>query len=973
MKESYLKIFFLLSFCLNAHGNQNDHAKNMTMSKELFRNEIKTLFDSQCLKCHGGDKTKSSFDLSSREGLIAGGDQGIAVIPGNAKESPLINYLRHSEEPFMPPKEDKMQESSIKLIEKWIDLGAAYDSPLVERSNGEKAPMKVTDEDRSYWAYSPIKTSFGNKNNLDDFIKSKEVATPRVLGRRLHFDLIGLPPDPDNLDDFVNNYSSKNYKAIIDSLLSNPKFGEKWARHWLDVARFGESHGFEQDYDRKFAFYYRDFVIRSFNSDMPYNEFTKWQIAGDELAPDDPMAMMATGFLGAGVYPTQITISEAERIRYDAMDDMLGTMGTAMLATTIACARCHDHKYDPIPTADYYNMLSAFTTTVRSDVDIDLASMNPKDNESLRKKVNDVRSKLKNYETNDLKKSFEKWHSNQKKDNLITKAKSPWSILVPEQIKSKGGAKFLKQDDGSYLVTGNNANFDTYTFTAKNSLEKISAILIEALKDDSMVKGGPGRASNGNIALSDFKITADGKTLKLINPRATFEQTNLPISAAIDDNPKSAWALDPKFGKDHSAMFDISSDSNSKKGDQLEIKLHFNNNHKHNIGRFRISVTDKEASTLSIKNLNSGPEKIVKEIQDAITSNSGKFDKSNIEKILTLYKTLDGHWNKLTAELKELESKQKKEIAKVMICSSGNKVKPMRHHTSSGSIPDFYKQTYFLNRGDVRQKGEVASLGFLQVLSKGTEIKSTGRTAIAEWITDVNNGAGHLLARVIVNRIWQHYFGIGIVSTPNDFGFQGEKPNHPELLDWLALELIENGWSLKHIHRLILESKAYQSPREPRRLEAEAIRDNALVVSGLLDETMYGPGTLKESMNRRSIYFFIKRSKLVPIMQLFDWPDSLSSMGKRSVTTTPSQALSFINDPNIRRMAVAFAARLKNSVDPVSLGYRIAFGRKPTKIELQTGIDFLKAQTDSYSGNKEKALTNYCGALMSSNEFIYIE
>ena len=973
MKESYLKIFFLLSFCLNAHGNQNDHAKNMTMSKELFGNEIKTLFDSQCLKCHGGDKIKSSFDLSSRQGLIAGGDQGIAVIPGNAKESPLINYLRHSEEPFMPPKEDKMKESSIKLIEKWIDLGAAYDSPLVERSNGEKAPMKVTDEDRSYWAYSPIKTSFGNKNNLDDFIKSKEVAAPRVLGRRLHFDLIGLPPDPDNLDDFVNNYSSKNYKALIDGLLSNPKFGEKWARHWLDVARFGESHGFEQDYDRKFAFHYRDFVIRSFNSDMPYNEFTKWQIAGDELAPDDPMAMMATGFLGAGVYPTQITISEAERIRYDAMDDMLGTMGTAMLATTIACARCHDHKYDPIPTADYYNMLSAFTTTVRSDVDIDLASMNPKDNESLRKKVNDVRSKLKNYELTDLKKSFEKWHSNQKKDNLITKAKSPWSILVPEQIKSKGGAKFLKQDDGSYLVTGNNSNFDTYTFTAKNSLEKISAILIEALKDDSMVKGGPGRASNGNIALSDFKITADGKTLKLINPRATFEQTNLPISAAIDDNPKSAWALDPKFGKDHSAIFDISSDSNSKKGDQLEIKLHFNNNHKHNIGRFRISVTDKEASTLSIKNLNSGPEKIVKGIQDAITSNSGKFDKSNIEKILTLYKPLDGHWNKLTTELKELESKQKKEIAKVMICSSGNKVKPMRHHTSSGSIPDFYKQTYFLNRGDVRQKGEAASLGFLQVLSKGTEIKSKGRTAIAEWITDVNNGAGHLLARVIVNRIWQHYFGIGIVSTPNDFGFQGEKPNHPELLDWLALELIENGWSLKHIHRLILESKAYQSPREPRRLEAEAIRDNALVVSGLLDETMYGPGTLKESMNRRSIYFFIKRSKLVPIMQLFDWPDSLSSMGKRSVTTTPSQALSFINDPNIRKMAVAFAARLKNSVDPVSLGYRIAFGRKPTKIELQTGIDFLKAQTDSYFGNKEKALTNYCGALMSSNEFIYIE
>ena len=973
MKKSLIKISILAALSLISHANDEDHAKNMTMSRDLFRNEIKPLFNEHCLKCHGGDKTKSSFDLNTREGLILGGDQGVAVIPGNPKQSPLVDYLRHTEEPFMPPKQSKLSETSISLIEKWIALGAAYDSPLVNNVDQKKGPMKVTDEDKSYWAYAPIISEFNNKNKIDDFIQTNASASPRILGRRLHFDIIGLPPEPDQLDTFVDGFSEKTYKSLIEDLISSPKFGERWARHWLDVARFGESHGFEQDYDRKFAFHYRDFVIRSFNSDMPYDEFTRWQIAGDELAPDDPMAMMATGFLGAGVYPTQITISEAERIRYDAMDDMLGTIGSAMLATTIACARCHDHKYDPIPTKDYYQMLSAFTTTVRSDIDIDLSSMNPNSDSNLREKISLSKTHLKTYEQNELKKSFKEWYKTQGKSKKNENATSPWVILTAQEIKSEGGAVFTRKDDGSYLVSGNNSNFDTYTFLSKNPVNRITAINLEALKDDSLVKGGPGRASNGNIALTDFKVSVNGKTVKLINPRATFEQKNLPISAAIDSDPKSAWALDPQFGKNHSAIFDFSKNSNSKNGDLLEFKIHFNNNHKHNIGRLRISISDKEPTTLSINDKDSGPHKIIEDIKKIIVSDNGEIKESSTEKLLSLFKKIDPKWIELSSQLQELESKQKKEITKVMVCSDGTKVKPMRHHTSSGSIPDFYKETYFLNRGDVRQKGEVASLGFLQVLTRGEEPKSKGRTAIADWITDVDNGAGHLLARVIVNRIWQYYFGEGIVTTPNDFGFQGQRPKNPKLLDWLSLQLIDNGWSLKHIHRLILESKTYRSIREPRRLEAEAIRDNALAISGLLDETMYGPGTLNENMTRRSIYFFIKRSKLVPIMQLFDWPDSLTSMGKRSVTTTPSQALSFINDPNIRNMAKAFAKRLKESENPVKLSYRIAYGREPTNIEQTNGINFLKHQTASYSGNKERALIDYCGAIMSANEFIYIE
>ena len=255
MKKSFYRIIVIPILAIIAHANNDDHVKNMTMSRALFENDIKPIFKEHCLKCHGGEKTKSSFDLSSRESLIAGGDQGNAIIVGKPDQSPLIDYLRHNEEPFMPPKEPKLPEKSISLIEQWISLGAAYDSPLVRKENNKSGPMKVTNEDRNYWAYSPLKSNFENRNKIDDFVKTNQTASPRVLSRRLHFDLIGLPPKPDQLDKFVNNFSEQKYKSLVESLLSSPKFGERWARHWLDVARFGESHGFEQDYDRKFAFH----------------------------------------------------------------------------------------------------------------------------------------------------------------------------------------------------------------------------------------------------------------------------------------------------------------------------------------------------------------------------------------------------------------------------------------------------------------------------------------------------------------------------------------------------------------------------------------------------------------------------------------------------------------------------------------------------------------------------------------------
>ena len=686
--------------------------------------------------------------------------------------------------------------------------------------------------------------------------------------------------------------------------------------------------------------------------------------------------MMATGFLGAGVFPTQITISEAERVRYDAMDDMLATMGSAMLATTIGCARCHDHKYDPIPTKDYYRMLSAFTNTVRSDINIDIGSLDNKGNDELTQKIKRAKDARDDYANKGLITAFRSWNKERLKTKTVSTKKPQWDILSPKSLLSQGGATFSSQSDGSHLASGKNPAFDKYTFITSAPTDNLRAFRLEALAHKSMKGGGPGRANNGNIALSDLKVTCGGRPLKLANPRATFEQhKSLSVSAIIDDNAKSAWAIDPQFGKDHAAIFEITNPQDCKAGEDLVFVMKFENNTGHNIGRLRLSSSAHEPKILTFSKENASPEELAtNQIDKLIKAAKGKFDNKLRTKLLEIYKPLDEKWRELDSNLTKLESEQKKTITKVMVCSDGNKVKPMRHHTSSGSIPNFYKQTHFLKRGDTRQKGEIATLSFLQVLTRGNVPRpEKSRSAIADWITDSENGAGHLLARVIVNRIWQHYLGKGIVATPNDFGFQGERPNNPALLDWLAHELIDKKWNLKHIHRTILNSDAYRANRMPRRLEAEAIRDNALAVSELMDKKMYGAGTLKEEMLRRSIYFKIKRTKLVPIMQSFDWPDSLTSLGKRSVTTTPSQALIFINDPNMRRLAEGFAKRISGKSDPIKEAYQIAYGRLPSDIELSAAVAFIEKQQKSHDSNKHKALSDFCGALMSANEFIYIE
>lgn len=699
-----------------------DHAQRMERGLRLFDSEVAVLLRQNCLKCHGGEKVKSGFDMATREELLRGGSHGSAVVPFDAKGSPLVEQINHAKEPHMPDEQPKLPAGVIAKIAAWIDDGAPYSQPLIAGRQPKRDASVVTNEDRQWWAFQPLKKV--QAKNLDELLLKNAKglsfnppAEKPVLVRRLFLDLTGLPPSD------VSDRSDLSDQ--IDQLLASPAYGERWARHWLDVARFAESTGFEQDYDRPFAFHYRDFVIKALNMDMPYDQFVKWQLAGDEYEPQNPLALAATGFLGAGVFPSQITANEVERTRYDAMDDMLSTTSSAMLGLTVGCARCHDHKFDPFPTRDYYQMLSTFTTTTRMNVD----------------------------------------------------------------------------------------------------------------------------------------VHPDGK----ITPAVT--------------------------------------------------------------------TMDKKKSTPDVPG-----------------------------------------------------------ATRMMICGEG--YDPIVMHTQGGP---FFDKTFVLKRGNTDMKDGEATQGFLQALSKPgdtlrwqwqppKDAKYSGRRrTLSNWITDVDQGAGALLARVIVNRLWQHHFGTGLVPTANDFGKTGTPCTQPELLDWLAGQLIANGWKLKPIHKMILMSRAWQQSSVsdakkdaadpanglfmrfvPQRLEAEAIRDSMLSVSGLLDAKMFGPGTRDENSRRRSIYFNIKRSQLIGSMVAFDTPEPLVSQGARPTTTVAPQALIMMNSPQARQWAEGLAKRISSGGDvskQIEMAYRLCFNREPKTDELAAGDEFLKSGA---------SLADYCQVVLSLNEFVYV-
>lgn len=994
-----------------------------TESRGFFESKVRPILTEKCLQCHATDskKIRGGLLLDSKAGWEKGGDSGPVIVPGNPDESLLIQAIRYEDELVKMPPKGRLSDESIAVLTEWVRKGA----PDPRAAPSAAKPERKIDlaAGREHWSFQPLShpeppaaANAWAKTSIDRFILAKlvekglnpsEEASRRVLIRRAYFDVIGLPPTPEQVKTFVDDPAENAYEKVIDELLASPHYGERWARHWLDLARFAESHGFEHDYDRPTAYQYRDFVIEALNSDLPYDTFVKWQLAGDEFEPENPLALKATGFLAAGTHSTQITANQIEKERYDELDDMANTTGTAFLGLTIGCARCHDHKYDPIPQSDYYRFLSTFTTTVRSEVELNADPRRfAKEVDRYNKQHAEYVAALQRFEAEQLASRLTEWE----RSRPATPEPPNWVVLIPSKMESKGGASFKPLPDGSILVGGTNPDFDTYTIVAASDLAQLTAIKIEALADPSLALNGPGRAPNGNYDLTDLRVVVGPRygigtttTPRLINPKATFEQPGLPIRATIDADPKSGWAIDPQFGKDHAAVFEFGSDLRPDGGATLTITLDFQGNNFHNFGRFRISLTSSPRP-IGLDATGIPPEEAA-----ILGLPASSRSAEQTAKLLAWYKTIDLEWRSLNEAVEEhAKTEPRPTGAKALISTEG--LPAVRLHTQG---VDFLEKTHFLKRGDPNQKGEVATQGFLQVLmSPGSDASrwkesppkdwrtSYRRRALANWMTDVDNGSGALLARVIVNRLWQHHFGRGIVSTPSDFGTQGDRPSHPELLDWLASELVREGWRLKTIQKQLLMSSAYrQSSRlEPaslsadpsnafvshqarRRLEAEPIRDSMVAIAGQLDHRLYGPGTLDENGRRRSVYFMVKRSKLIPMMTLFDAPDALTPIAVRSTTIVAPQSLLILNNPFVRELAEQFARRVSAAGDEsatIGLAYEYALGRPPTDVEREDARGFLKAQRVLREARKEpnagaNALADFCQILFGLNEFIFIE
>lgn len=719
-----------------------------------FTKDIAPLLREHCVKCHGPEKQKGGLRFDAKSEALKKGDSGEhSIVPGKTGESELVRRITSTDKDLrMPSEGEPLTAAQIELLKSWIDGGAMWPDDGKPAAKGE---LVVTDEDRQHWSFRPLSSpqppDIAFNSEIDKFVvqsltkadlKMSPQASSRTLVRRIYFDLIGLPPRREEIAEFEAAYDQDPFAAVaalVDRLLATTHYGERWGRHWLDVARYADSDGQESDNDRPFAYQYRDFVIRSLNDDQPYDEFVRWQIAGDELAPGNPLANAATGFLIAGPHAKLDTIEmedEKLRNRYDELDDTIATLGSSMLGLTLACTRCHDHKYDAIPTRDYYRLMAAFHSGDRAEVDVD------------------------------------------------------------------GGKAYVFRDGAA--------------------------------------------------------------------------------------EPKPTWLF-------HRANYYDKSEP---------VQLGF------------------------------------------LT-------------VLTSARSPDDYWS---------QAKSQRSI--------------------DGS-------TY-------------------------------QRAALAKWITDVDQGAGALLARVIVNRVWRHHFGEGIARTPSDFGVQGERPSHPELLEWLTNDFVANGWRLKRLHRQIVLSQTYLQDssfseaaakidpenrllrrHNPTRLEAEALRDAMLACAGTLNREPFGPGfkppipaeamvarNLKSPYNpeppdspnirRRSVYMFHKRVVPYPLLQTFDRPDALQSCSRRDETTVAPQALAILNDPFVRDRAVEFAERLRKESGDLESAVRNAFAitlaRSPSESELGSSAEFVSSRqaerqkrgmTEEYA--HAAALADFCQTLFGLNEFLYVD
>jgi hypothetical protein len=952
---------------------------------ELAREAV-ALVRRACVECHGPEKQKGGLRLDSRAALLKGGENGPPVVPGRPERSELIRRvtLAKGQDGVMPARGEPLGKSELDTLRSWIGAGAPWPA-----------------EDTAHWAYvtpaRPTPPTVRNTNwprtAIDRYVLArleKEGLTPspeaakEVLLRRLSFDLVGLPPTPAKVDAFVNDSRPDAYERAVDRLLASPQFGVKWARPWLDAARYADSHGFQRD-DLRDLWPYRDWVVRALNSDMPFDRFTIEQLAGDLLPTPTQDQRIATGFLRAA--PTNVEAgSDPEDTRTNQVFDRVNTLGTVWLGTTLECAQCHDHKYDPFPTRDYYRLFAFFNSTQK---EADRA--NPKvpgsirflgptmeladpaidaERKRLSGELNAARQRLA-VRQKELTKPDSEWEAATLK--LAANAPKEVVLQVTDFDSRDGNTSHEVLKDGSVLLSGEAPDRDTYVVTVKTNLTGIRAIKLEALTDPSLPGTGPGRGDpvRTNFVLGTFAATVaptiGGKAepVKFVKARADHSQARFDVAGAIDDNPRTAWAIAPRFRQPHWAVFETAGPLGFDGGTVLTFTLVQDFGAARTIGRLRLSAITGDPGATAIP---AGLAEALKVQADKRTPTQAK--------LIVDYRTATD-----AAARKLQDDVRRRETALAAVKPPSTLV--IRELPTP-------RKTHVLQRGDFRTPGEEVSPGTPAVLSPLAASRTPSRLDLARWLVFPDNP---LTARVTVNRVWAELFGQGLVLTPEDFGIKGERPTHPELLDWLAVEFMDSSWSMKSLLRNVVLSATYRQSskltpdlqaRDPRnlllargprfRLDAEAIRDNALAIAGLLNPKLGGepirppqpdglwvkvggqrydyvvsPGDEKF---RRGLYVIWKRAAPNPALMTFDAADRFACRVKRARSNTPLQALTLLNDPVYVEAALAFAHRvLTDEPDSahrrIEYAFRLAVARSPRPDEVALLRTLFDAQSEA--------------------------
>ena len=909
-------VVLMLLGCTPARGDDG---------RVLFGSQVRALLTDACMSCHDAATKKGGLDLSRRDPAIAGGETGEAIVPGHPESSLLIEKVASGE---MPPKGDKLTTEQVSALRTWIAEGAAYDGePLAARRAGP-----------DWWALRPIARpaipgpKAAVRNPIDSFVLSKleaaglapaTEADRRTLIRRLTFDLTGLPPSPREIDDFLNDPRPDAYEHVVDRLLASPRYGERWARHWLDAVRFGESHGYETNNLRPTAWPYRDWVVRAFNDDLPFNRFVAEQLAGDALPDGDWLSRSATGFLVGGTHDVvgNQTPDGMKQQRVDDLDDMITATGSAFLGLTVHCARCHDHKFDPIKQSDYYGLQAIFAGVEHAERPVPAPDL-------------EVRRRD--------RKAFEVELA-----KLDADYDSKSTLASPDTKGIRRHPVEPERNVERFLPT--RARFVRFTVTATadgaepciDELEIFSTS--EPSKDLAL-------ASNGSKATASSVFAND--------PHHAIEHIH-------DGRFGNSWSW---ISRERGAGWIAIELAEEAEIDRITW------------GRDRLGEYRDRLATAYAVEVATEPGK-----WRVVADSTDRADR----KAMTV-----PEWPEESTR-RERRAKLKAKLAAL--------ADTIPAYAGTFKTPE---PTRILRRGDPMQPGADVSAAGLSAVKIKLEIandapESARRLALAKWIADPANP---LPARVAVNRAWHHHFGRGIVATPGDFGFNGDRPSHPELLDWLAREFLDNGGRMKPIHRLIVTSATYrQSSRiapeamardhddrllwrmTPRRLEAEAIRDAMLATSGTLDLRMGGPGyslwedntnyvvvfkpriELGPDANRRMIYQFKPRSQPDPTFGAFDCPDSALVAPRRNTSTTALQALNLLNSRFVLAQSKVLATRLQREAgdDPsaqVVLAFQLVFGRDPTDAEAKAAVRVVH----------EQGAAALARALYNANEFVYV-